>query len=101
MDSIFAGTRLRLLAWDAEYGPELPLDAPAPAADEIDLGVEQPAGAWRAVVPAARERPARTVFVDGVRRIDVRLAGTRADRFFHGLFGSYAVGASVLEPGSA
>jgi hypothetical protein len=101
MESIFAGTRLRLLAWEAEYGPELPLDAPAAAEDDVDLAVEQPADAWRPVVPLPSARPRRTVFVDGVRRIDVRLVGSRAGRSFHGLFGSYAVGTSRLEPGSA
>lgn len=100
MESIFAGTRLRLLAWETEYGPELPLDVPA-SEDDVDLAVEQPIDAWRAVTPPPTARPPCTVFVDGVRRIDVRLVGSRGARSFHGLFGSYAVGTSRLEPGSA
>ncbi len=100
MESIFAGMSLRLLAWEAEYGPELPLDAPA-TDDVVDLAVEQPADAWRAITPPAHLRPPRTVFVDGVRRIDTRLLASRAGETFHGLFGSYAVGTARVMPGHA
>jgi len=101
MGSLFCGARLRLLAWDAEYGPEVALDAPVGNGEEVDLAVEVEPARWQPIQPHDAVRPARVVFVDGVRRIDVRLLGTRGDAVFHGLFGSYAVGTVVLQPGSA
>lgn len=99
---MFSGARLRLLAWDADYSGELALEGAEEEVDEgIDLSTEQPAGSWQAIMPLAAPRPASTVFVDGVRRIDVRLVGSRPDRIFHGIFGSYAVGTTILEPGTA
>ncbi len=99
---MFAGVRLRLLAWDVEYGTELALDAdPAAPDDEVDLGVELPSDSWLPITPAASLRAPRVIFVDGVRRIDVRIVGAWPERIFHGIFGSYAVGTAVLEPGTA
>lgn len=94
---------LRLDPWDVQYGTELPL-APGPAAahDGVDLSVELPAGAWRAVAPAATaEAPRRLVFVDGVRRVEARVVARRAGRIVHGAFGSFGVGAAVSQAAAA
>lgn len=99
---MFAGAKLRLLAWDAEYGTELPLEGGVVEGDEaVDPAIEMPADAWVAITPTAPPVRPRTVFIDGVRRIDVRVMGSRTDRVFHGLFGSYAVGSTILERSGA
>ena len=41
----------------------------------------------------AQTLPPQWIFVDGVRRIEARLIVRRQERFCHGAFGSYAVGA--------
>jgi hypothetical protein len=92
---------IRFDPWQTDYGSEVAsLDA-AVDDDDLDLEVEQ-AGRWRAVVPppeAEAAVPATMFFVDGVRRVDARIVGRRADeQLFHGAFGSYAVGAVEARP---
>lgn len=93
--------RFRLDPWAAEYGSELPLSDPAgtvPAA--VDATVERPAEAWEPLVPGpGAEDPARLVFVDGVRRIEARVLARDGERVIPGAFGTYAVGAVVVEAG--
>jgi hypothetical protein len=92
---------IRFDPWQTDYGSEVAsLDATVDD-DDLDLEVEQ-AGRWSAVVspPEAEAAvPATMFFVDGVRRVDARIVGRRADdRLFHGAFGSYAVGAVEARP---
>ena len=85
---------LRADPWMPDYGMgfQAPLEEPPRRADPF---VET--SDWsRAVHPSAA--PARSVwFVDGVRRIDVRLIAENGTRRVPGLFGSYAVGAVRCE----
>lgn len=99
---LFGDLDVRLDPWDVEYGSELPLQAPGEApAEDVDLGVEVPAGTWRPLEPGPAAAPRRLVFVDGVRRVEARLIVRRAESVAHGAFGSLAVGAVVSENGAA
>lgn len=95
--------RFRLDPWAAEYGSELPLADPAgtvPAA--VDTNVERSAEAWEPLAPGpGAEESARLVFVDGVRRIEARVLARDGERVIPGAFGTYAVGAVVVEAGRA
>jgi hypothetical protein len=98
---IFHSFSIRFDPWQMEYGSEVAsLDATIDDND-IDLTVEQ-AGRWSAVASSPEAEaavPATMFFVDGVRRVDARIVGRRADDHrFHGAFGSYAVGAVESQP---
>lgn len=84
---------MRLDPWAPEYDGALGLaEGEAPAA-RVELDVEP--GGWRALPPAAG--PVRSLaFVDGVRRIEHRLHVESAGASFHGLLGSFAVGAVAV-----
>lgn len=92
---------IRFDPWQTDHGSEVASFVATVDDDEIDLEVEE-AGSWGAVVspPEAEAAvPATMFFVDGVRRVDARIVGRRADdRLFHGAFGSYAVGAVEARP---
>jgi hypothetical protein len=92
-----SGFRVRLEPWAAEYegAIQLPDDEPAGA---VELGVE-PVG-WGPIRPDATARPARSAFVDGVRRIEHRLLIEQAERTVFGLLGSYGVGATFIDNGA-
>jgi hypothetical protein len=92
-----SGFRVRLEPWAAEYegAIQLPDDEPAGA---VELGVE-PVG-WGPIRPDAAARPARSAFVDGVRRIEHRLLIEHAERTVFGLLGSYGVGATFVDGGA-
>jgi hypothetical protein len=94
---------VRLDPWQVEYGAEIPaVTAYADDLDEqVELGVEAPAGEWAPVQPAARPLPDHVVFVDGVRRVEARLVVRQGEALFHGAFGSYAVGSVVVGDGHA
>lgn len=83
---------LRADPWSPQYGMgyEAPLEEPP--LPRVDPFVER--ADWSsALAPEPQEDPTRPViFVDGVRRIDLRLLADDADRRVPGLFGSYAVG---------
>lgn len=86
--------RLRVDPWETGFGASMEAFGDAEEqAPEVDLGVEPVE--WRPVRPgAAPERPT-CVFVDGVRRIDVRLfAETPGGDVAPALAGAYAVGAA-------
>jgi len=46
------------------------------------------------------EFPARLVFVDGVRRLEVRILVRLADGMRHGAFGSYGAGSVAVSEGA-
>jgi hypothetical protein len=82
---------LRADPWTPEYGmgfqpafEESPLPRADPAVETSDWSVP-------IAPPPADPRP--MWFVDGVRRVDLRLVADEAGRSVPGLFGSYAVGA--------
>ena len=67
----------------------------------IDADVELPADAWRPLLPGAHDRPARLLFVDGIRRLEARLLVDRGDRRCHGALGTFGVGAVCVAGGRA
>ncbi len=93
--------RLRVDPWAPEYDGalQLPLEAEedeSPA--EIDIAVEQPL--WQQILPREMPRPA-IIFVDGVRRVELRVLGAKDEYLFYGLFGALAVGAARIGPQEA
>ena len=82
---------LRVDPWDPEYGASIEFDPELEPAAGLDLTVEEP-GAW-SPLPAPRVQEGRCcAFVDGVRRIEVRLFAEEGDVAAPALAGSWAVG---------
>ena len=83
---------LRADPWDPDFGMGF-----QPAAEEATAGRADPfveMEDWSAPLsPAPEPDQAPLWFVDGVRRVDLRLLAEDGDRRVPGLFGSYAVGA--------
>jgi hypothetical protein len=81
---------LRADPWAPEYGMgfEARLDEPCPSAD---TGVET--ADWTAPIGTGAPQAQELCFVDGVRRIELRLLADEAGARAPGLFGSFAVGA--------
>lgn len=82
---------LRADPWMPEYGMGFEVSP----GDEGDAGAVDPTvetADWTAPIQAAVGPPATAWFVDGVRRLDVRLLAEQGGRGVPGLFGSYAVG---------
>lgn len=100
---LFGHLQVRLDPWQSDYGSEIPLelDEQGEADEAVDLGVESDPERWQPITPSAREPEGRTIFVDGVRRLEARLIGRSEDRLFHGAFGSYGVGAVEASAGHA
>jgi len=69
------------------FEPEIPCSSP------VDVTVERPV--WEAVGPAALASAAAgpILFIDGVRRVEVRVIARGGGNDHYGLFGAYAVGA--------
>ena len=80
---------LRADPWAPDYGMgfEARLDEPYPEAD-----AEVETSDWSAPIRPAAERSAGVWFVDGVRRVDLRLLADDGDVRAPGLFGTFAVG---------
>ena len=94
------GLDLRIDPWGIEQGGEVTIDAEAVDGDahEVDMDVEVEASSWAALRPVAGVLPESVCFVDGVRRIDLRVMRVVRDslgiaRVGYGGFGSFAVGA--------
>jgi hypothetical protein len=82
---------LRVDPWDPEYGASIELDAELEPAAGLDLSVDE-AGPWLPITTVTLDRVPCCVFIDGVRRIDVRLFAEEGDVSAPGLAGSWAVG---------
>ena len=59
--------------WAPEYGASIEDSNLGVATAPVDPNVEVTADRWAPRRPAAVERPARILFVDGVRRVDARI----------------------------
>jgi hypothetical protein len=84
-----ASYRLRLDPWTSEF--EGPVQLGEEPAGRVDLAVE--VAAWAAVRPPDAPPPRRAAFVDGVRRVELRLLIEEGVRTVFGLLGSFGVGA--------
>jgi hypothetical protein len=85
--------KLRVDPWDPEYGGSIELDPDLgpPAGLVLDVEVD---GAWNPVSAPVARTTLCCAFVDGVRRIDVRLFAEDGDAAAPALAGSWAVGAA-------
>jgi hypothetical protein len=99
---MFGELEIRLDPWRVEYGAELQVESPEslPPEEQADVDVEVQGDRWTAIIPKPATTP-HLFFVDGVRRIEARVIGRRADRIFHGAFGSFGVGAAEVVHGVA
>lgn len=84
-------TRLLIDTWDAEYGSsfeafEVEGDTAAPAAHVVE------AVPWAPVAASAADPPRRIGFLDGARRIELRLFAEEGGTIAPALAGSWAVG---------
>jgi hypothetical protein len=82
---------LRADPWNPEYGMGFEAqseETPLPQADPFVETTD-----WSAPRSPAAEAPAEVWFVDGVRRVELRLLAEDDGRTVPGLFGSFAVGA--------
>ncbi|MFO0745779.1 MAG: hypothetical protein U1F43_08905 [Myxococcota bacterium] len=97
--SPFDGFDVRLDPWAVEYGAELAATGSdeAPAV-EVDPFLETPRDEWGPLNPlpsADHPLPAEVGFVDGVRRLELRVVVPQGLKWAHGAFGSWAVGAVI------
>ena len=86
--------RLCIDPWAPEYDAALQLvpdDGADDAVEALDLTVE--AAAWQPIVPEAGPRPP-LAFVDGVRRVELRVLTAASEPLRYGLVGSLGVGAA-------
>src|SRR5262249_55504927 len=85
-------TLLRVDPWDPEYGASAADLLAEEGLQTIDFTVES--GIWEPITPASRDELPCCAFVDGVRRIDVRLFAEDDDSVAPALAGSWAVGSA-------
>lgn len=102
------GLDLRIDPWSVEQGAEVQVDPEADAGLEVRLDPEVELDAWSAIVPGRVALPTSLCFVDGVRRIDLRVMrvvtdpeAPQAPRVAFGAFGSHAVGAVEVRPSAS
>lgn len=81
---------LRVDPWDPEYGTSLELEAIEEAPQAVELDVESVP--WEPVIPAGVAELPCCAFIDGVRRIDLRLFAEDDGDVAPALAGSWAVG---------
>ena len=94
--------RFAVEAWAPEYGSSIDDGGLDVTSSPVDANIEVDAAAWAPMRPSRAERPARLLFVDGVRRVDARV-------WIHdgrggatpGLCATVAAGAVCAEPGRA
>ena len=92
---------MRLDPWPGDYDGALQIEEfEQTQTAEIETEVE--ANSWSAIPPQDRDRPSRSAFIDGVRRIDARVLGeSGSGQPVYGMFGSLAVGAVEVEENRA
>ena len=79
--------------WAPEYGLGLDLEQMEESKVEVDVGPEVDAEDWSPIQPQSPELPDSVLFVDGVRRIDVRIWITDGELVRTGVCASVAAGA--------
>ena len=89
--------RFTVDGWDPAYGTSLELeDYLEESTAAVDVGVELPAGRWRAIdAEVGSVPPAALLFVDGVRRVEARIwieGGAPAAEATAAVCASYAAG---------
>jgi hypothetical protein len=85
---------LRADPWAPEYGMGFDAAGDEPAG-AVDTAVEM--GDWSEPLSVPRPQGCPVWFVDGVRRVELRLVAEDAGRRAAGLFGSFAVGSVVCD----
>jgi hypothetical protein len=99
----FGDFRLRIDPWEVNYGDQTPLSPTDDEPDEtVDHEIEIAEASWQAIIPPGHTPiHHRVVFIDGVRRLEARVLARQDERLIYGGFGSFAVGAVVIENSSA
>lgn len=91
---IFGDLQVRIDPWEIDYGSELPLTAQEmETEDRVDTGVEVPVESWSPITPTT-SLPRDLVFVDGIRRLELRLLVRQGNALRHAALGAFAVGAA-------
>jgi len=85
--------KLRVDPWDPEYGGSIEVEPDLGPPPGLELDVEV-AGDWAPITAPRIENPVCCAFIDGVRRIDLRLFAEDEDAAAPALAGSWAVGAA-------
>jgi hypothetical protein len=100
MQNAFRLLNCRLDPWQAEYGLGFSAteEQTGQTCSTDQCSVEVPVDDWTPLNPRSQVA-GPILFVDGVRRIHLRIIQQRESQFFFGAIGSIAVGASVVEPG--
>lgn len=83
--------QLRIDPWDPEYGGSIEFEFDQGPPPGLDLTVEE-TGVWTPIAAPTRVDLPCCAFIDGVRRIDVRLFAEDGDVQAPGLAGSWGVG---------
>jgi hypothetical protein len=89
---------LRADPWAPDYGMGFDAAGEEPSG-AVDTAIET--GDWSAPLSVAPPEGCPVWFVDGVRRVELRLVAQDSGRRAAGLFGSYAVGTVVCDEGRA
>ena len=84
--------------WAPEYGLGLDIEQMEESKVEVDVGPEVDADDWTPLEPKSPELPDSVLFVDGVRRIDVRIWITDGELVRSGVCASVAAGCSQVRP---
>jgi uncharacterized protein len=92
-------TRLLLDPWSADYPGSVQAATPDLSQSDVQIDLCVETQKWSATPPGKAAESA--AFVDGVRRLEARVIGLRQDGMIHGLFASFATGATVVSPKDA
>jgi hypothetical protein len=99
IDPIPSPTRLLLDPWSADYSPSVQMDGDDDGTAPADLDLSVETAKWSAQPPGVP--PTSAWFIDGVRRLEARVLGWQSGEPVHGLFGSFATGATTIEASHA
>jgi hypothetical protein len=92
------GMRFAVESWDPAYGISADSESLEPAREPVDDGVELAPADWRPLDPPPVASPPPVLFVDGVRRIDIRVWITDGELARPGLCATVAAGAVRCQP---